>query len=255
MRRLTLALLLVALAAPAAAAAQTAPPGAFVSLADVDPSIVIEMRYRTAHNFVGRRIAGYREDVCILTRPAAEALKRVQASVRRDGYTLKVYDCYRPQRAVDVFVRWARDLDDTRMKREFYPRVRKSRLFKDGYIASRSGHSRGSTVDLTLVKLPPRRQERYERGDRLRDCAGPRSRRFRDNTIDMGTGYDCFDLKSHPFSRAFRGKVRRNRLALREPMIRAGFKGLATEWWHFTLRDEPYPETFFDFPVARASLP
>jgi D-alanyl-D-alanine dipeptidase len=255
MRRLTLALLLVALAAPAAAAAQTAPPGAFVSLADVDPSIVIEMRYRTAHNFVGRRIAGYREDVCILTRPAAEALKRVQASVRRDGYTLKVYDCYRPQRAVNVFVRWARDLDDTRMKREFYPRVRKSRLFKDGYIASRSGHSRGSTVDLTLVKLPPRRQERYERGDRLRDCAGPRSRRFRDNTIDMGTGYDCFDLKSHPFSRAFRGKVRRNRLALREPMIRAGFKGLATEWWHFTLRDEPYPETFFDFPVARASLP
>jgi D-alanyl-D-alanine dipeptidase len=255
MRRLTLALLLVALAAPAAAAAQTAPPGAFVSLADVDPSIVIEMRYRTAHNFVGRRIAGYREDVCILTRPAAEALKRVQASVRRDGYTLKVYDCYRPQRAVNVFVRWARDLDDTRMKREFYPRVRKSRLFKDGYIASRSGHSRGSTVDLTLVKLPPRRQERYERGDRLRDCAGPRSRRFRDNTIDMGTGYDCFDLKSHPFSRAFRGKVRRNRLALREPMIRAGFKGLATEWWHFTLRDEPYPATFFDFPVARASLP
>jgi zinc D-Ala-D-Ala dipeptidase len=248
------AALLLALAAPAAAAAQSAPPGAFVSLADIDPSIVIEMRYRTAHNFVGRRIAGYREDVCILTRPAAEALKRVQASVRRDGYTLKVYDCYRPQRAVNVFVRWARDLDDTRMKREFYPRVRKNRLFKDGYIASRSGHSRGSTVDLTLVKLPPRRQERYERGDRLRDCAGPRNRRFRDNTIDMGTGYDCFDVKSHPFSRAFRGKVRRNRLALREPMIRAGFKGLATEWWHFTLRDEPYPETFFDFPVARSSL-
>ena len=253
MRRLALALLLV-LAAPAAASAQTAPPGAFVSLADVDPTIRIEMRYRTAHNFVGRRIRGYDEDVCLLTRQAADALRLVQAEVRRAGYALKVYDCYRPQRAVNVFVRWARDLDDTRMKREFYPRVRKSRLFKDGYIASKSGHSRGSTVDLTLTKLVPRRQETYERGDRLRDCAGPRSRRFRDNTIDMGTGYDCFDVKSHPFSRAFRGKVRRNRMALREPMIRAGFKGLATEWWHFTLREEPYPETFFDFPVARSSL-
>ena len=249
MRRLVLALLLLALAAPASASAQTAPPGAFVSLADVDPSIVIELRYRTAHNFIGRRIPGYREDVCILTRQAADALRRVQAEMRREGYTLKVYDCYRPQRAVDAFVRWGRDLSDQRMKREFYARVRKSRVFEEGYIASKSGHSRGSTVDLTLVKLPPRRQETYERGDRLRDCAGPR--RFRDNTIDMGTGYDCFDVKSHPFSRAFRGKVRRNRMALRRPMIAAGFQGLATEWWHFTLRDEPYPETFFDFPVER----
>jgi D-alanyl-D-alanine dipeptidase len=246
---LTVALLLV-LAAPAQA--QTAPAGRFVSLADVEPSIIVEMRYRTAHNFIGRRIPGYREDRCILTREAAEALARVQATVRAQGYTLKVYDCYRPQRAVDAFVRWGRDLSDQRMKREFYPRVRKSRVFEEGYIASKSGHSRGSTVDLTLVKLPPRRQETYQRGDRLRDCAG--RRRFRDNTIDMGTGYDCFDVKSHPFTRAFRGTVRRNRLALRRPMIAAGFKGLATEWWHFTLRDEPYPETFFDFPVARSSL-
>lgn len=253
MRALVFALLLL-LAAPAAASAQTAPRGAFVSLADVDASIIIEMRYRTAHNFLGRKVPGYREDVCILTRQAAEALTRVQAAVRARGYSLKLYDCYRPQRSVDAFVRWARDLDDTLMKREFYPRVPKTRLFKDGYIASKSGHSRGSTVDLTLVKLPPRSQERYARGDRLRDCAGPRSRRFRDNTIDMGTGYDCFDVKSHPYSRAFRGKVRRNRLALRDPMIAAGFKGLATEWWHFTLRDEPYPETFFDFPVERESL-
>ena len=254
MRALLVALLIV-LAAPAAASAQTgAPEGRFVSLADVDPSIVIEMRYLTRHNFLGRRVPGYRENVCLLTREAAEALKRVQAEVRPRGYTLKVYDCYRPQRAVDAFVRWARDLDDTLMKREFYPRVPKSRLFKDGYIASKSGHSRGSTVDLTLVKTPPRRQERYRRGDRLRDCAGPRSRRFRDNTIDMGTGYDCFDVKSHPFSDAFRGKVRRNRLALRRPMIRAGFKGLETEWWHFTLKVEPYPETFFDFPVERESV-
>ena len=254
MRVLALALFLLLFAAPARAAEPTAPPGAFVSLADVDPSIVVEMRYLTAHNFIGRRIPGYSENVCLLTRPAAEALARVQRAVRARGYTLKVYDCYRPQRSVDAFVAWAKDLADNRMKREFYPRVRKSVLFKEGYIASRSGHSRGSTVDLTLVKLPPRRQERYRHGDRLRDCAGPVRRRFRDNTIDMGTGYDCFDPASHPYNRRFRGKVRRNRLALREPMIAAGFKGLATEWWHFTLRDEPYPETFFDFPVERSSL-
>ena len=252
MRRLTFLLFLL-LAAPASAQEQ-APPGAFVSLADVDPSIVVEMRYLTNHNFMGRRVPGYRENVCLLTRPAAEALARVQRSVRAEGYTLKVYDCYRPQRSVDAFVRWGKDLSDQRMKAEFYPRVRKSRVFKEGYIATQSGHSRGSTVDLTLVRVPPRKQERYRRGDRLRDCAGPRRKRFRDNTIDMGTGYDCFDPLSHPYAQRFRGKVRRNRLALREPMIAAGFKGLATEWWHFTLRDEPYPETFFDFPMEKASL-
>jgi zinc D-Ala-D-Ala dipeptidase len=254
MRRLTLLFLLL-LAAPASADIQKqAPPGAFVSLADVDPSIVVEMRYLTNHNFMGRRVPGYRENVCLLTKQTAEALARVQAAVRAKGYTLKVYDCYRPQRSVDAFVKWGKDLSDQRMKREFYPRVKKSRVFKEGYIATQSGHSRGSTLDLTLVKLPPRKQERYQRGDRLRDCAGPRSRRFRDNTIDMGTGYDCFDPLSHPYAKRFRGKIRRNRLALREPMIAAGFKGLATEWWHFTLRDEPYPETFFDFPMERASL-
>jgi zinc D-Ala-D-Ala dipeptidase len=250
MRRLTLLLFLL-LAAPASAQEQ-APPGAFVSLADVDPSIVVEMRYLTNHNFMGRRVPGYRENVCLLTRQTAAALATVQKAVKAKGYTLKVYDCYRPQRSVDAFVRWGKDLSDQRMKREFYPRVRKSRVFKEGYIATQSGHSRGSTVDLTLVKLPPRKQERYRRGDRLRDCAGPRKRRFRDNTIDMGTGYDCFDPKSHPFSDAFKGRIRANRMQLRKPMIAAGFKGLETEWWHFTLRDEPYPETYFDFPVERA---
>jgi D-alanyl-D-alanine dipeptidase len=254
MRRLMLVLFL-ALAAPASAdVVEQAPPGAFVSLHDVDPSIVVEMRYLTNHNFIGRRIPGYRENVCLLTKQAAEALARVQARVRADGYSLKVYDCYRPQRSVDAFVRWGKDLSDQRMKAEFYPRVRKSRVFKEGYIATQSGHSRGSTMDLTLIKLPARKQERYHRGDRLRDCAAPRSKRFGDNTIDMGTGYDCFDPLAHPYAKRFRGKVRRNRLRLREPMIAAGFKGLETEWWHFTLKAEPYPETFFDFPVEAKSL-
>jgi D-alanyl-D-alanine dipeptidase len=254
MRRLALLLFLL-LAAPASADVQRqAPPGAFVSLHDVDPSIVIEMRYFTAHDFMGRRVPGYREPVCILTRQAAEALARVQKDVRAEGYTIKVYDCYRPQRSVNSFVRWGKDLSDQRMKAEFYPRVRKKDVFKEGYIAKQSGHSRGSTMDLTLVKLPPRRQERYHRGDRLRDCAAPAGRRFRDNTIDMGTGYDCFDPLAHPYNARIHGKQRRNRLRLREPMIRAGFKGLPTEWWHFTLKSEPYPKTFFDFPIARSSL-
>ncbi len=239
------------LAAGQSPATRTAPPGAFVNLHDVAPTIVVEMRYRTAHNFLGRRVPGYRESTCILSRQAAEALARVQEQVTAADLTLKVYDCYRPQRSVDAFVAWAKDLDDTRMKAEFYPRVRKDRLFEDGYIAEQSGHSRGSTVDLTLVRTPPRRQETYARGDRLRDCTAEAGVRFRDNSIDMGTGYDCFDPLSHTYNGRVKGKQRANRLLLRKPMIAAGFKGLKEEWWHFTLRDEPFPETFFDFPIER----
>src|SRR3954471_8619386 len=169
---LVAASLLALSAAPARAAdpEPTAPPGAFVSLADVAPSILVEMRYTTSHDVVGRPVKGYEEPVCILTRPAAEALARVQAAVREQGYTLKVYDCYRPQRAVDDFVAWAKRLTDEKTKAEFYPRVEKSRLFKEGYIAEQSGHSRGSAVDLTLVRLPARRQERYRRAEQT-DCA------------------------------------------------------------------------------------
>jgi D-alanyl-D-alanine dipeptidase len=241
-------------AAMAAAGEPSAPRGAFVALRDVAPTILEDMRYTTSHNFVGRPIRGYEEPVCLLTREAAEALARVQSAVRRRGYTLKVYDCYRPQRAVDHFVAWARRLNDDRMKAEFYPRVDKRNLFSDGYIARRSGHSRGSTVDLTLVKRPPRRQARYRRGQRLVDCAAPQGERFRDNSIDMGTGFDCFDPLSHPFNGRVRGRQRRNRLLLRHAMVREGFQGLPTEWWHFTLRAEPYPDTFFDFPVRRRSV-
>jgi zinc D-Ala-D-Ala dipeptidase len=254
MRALLALTVLLFAASPAAAAEPTAPPGAFVSLHDVDPSVVIEMRYLTPHNFIGHRIPGYRENVCLLTRPAAEAVKRAQTAVRARGYTLKVYDCYRPQRSVDAFVKWGKDLSDQRMKAEFYPRVRKRVVFKEGYIASQSGHSRGSTLDLTLVKLPARNQERYHRGDRLRDCALPARKRFRDNSIDMGTGYDCFDPLAHPYNGRIHGKQRANRLKLRAAMIGAGFKGLETEWWHFTLKNEPYPETYFDFPMEKASL-
>lgn len=240
--------------APAAARDPVAPAGAFVSLHAVAPTILLDIRYRTSHTFTGRPIDGYREPRCLLTRQAAAALVKAQAAVTAAGYTLKVYDCYRPQRAVDAFVAWGKDLADQRMKAEFYPRVEKSRVFREGYIARQSGHSRGSTVDLTLVKRPAGPDGTYRRGQPLVSCTAPRARRFRDNSIDMGTGYDCFDPASHPFSARIRGQRRANRLRLRHAMLAAGFAPLATEWWHFTLRDEPYPDTFFDFPVARSSL-
>ncbi|MFE3938338.1 M15 family metallopeptidase, partial [Streptomyces goshikiensis] len=135
--------------------AGSAAPG-FVALAEVDPTIGQDVRYAGAHNFTGARVPGYEEPVCLLARPAAEALRRAQPELLRSGYALKVYDCYRPQRAVDRFVRWARDEADQSTKAEFYPGVAKSRLIPDGYIAERSGHSRGSTLDVTLVRRPPR---------------------------------------------------------------------------------------------------
>lgn len=246
MRALLTVLLAVLLTSPAAA---NATPNGFVSLRDVDPTILHDIRYYTAHNFVGVRIDGYRAPSCILTRPAARAVRKVQREMLAQGYTLKVYDCYRPQRAVDHFVRWARDLADQRMKPEFYPRVDKTRLFEDGYIAEKSGHSRGSTVDLTVVKLPPRYQRPYVPGERLVDCAAPN--RFPDNTVDMGTGYDCFDTLSHTDDPRITGAARAHRQLLKEAMAKAGFRNLPEEWWHFTLNNEPYPDTYFDFPVTR----
>ena len=228
------------------AMALTAPAG-FVALDEVDPTILQDMRYATAYNFVGRRIDGYRDPVCILHRRAARALKRAQEELKRQGYTLKVYDCYRPQRAVDHFVRWSEN-DNQRMKREFYPRVDKARVFDLGYVARRSGHSRGSTVDLTLVRLPPKPQPRWS-GETygLTSCTARYRRRFPDNSLNMGTSYDCFDPRSHTFSSA--GRVKRNRLRLRRTMDRAGFAPYDNEWWHFTLRNERYPDRYLDFPV------
>ena len=175
----------------AAQAQQTSAPPEFVALDEVDPTILHDIRYHEQHNFVGRRIHDYYDPICVLTRPAAEALAAAQQALRPQGYTLKVYDCYRPQTAVDDFVGWARRLHDDRMKAEFYPRVDKSRLFADGYIAERSGHSRGSTVDLTLVRLPAAAQPRWQPSMGLVDCAAPYAERFPDNTIDMGTSFDC----------------------------------------------------------------
>lgn len=200
-------------------------PAAFVELSEFAPQIQLEVRYFTTNNFVGEPIDGYRAPLVYMTRQAAQALNEVQARLERFGLGLKVFDAYRPQRAVDHFVRWAEDLDDERMKSRYYPAVDKANLFSDGYIASRSGHSRGSTVDLTLIVL----------------ASGAE--------LDMGTPWDFFDLASWPDSKAVTAQQQANRLLLRSVMMAAGFEPLSTEWWHFTLADEPFDSTFFDFPV------
>ncbi|MFE7775930.1 M15 family metallopeptidase [Streptomyces sp. NPDC057445] len=258
---LTTAALLAVTAAsssPAAATRAVRPdpkaPAEFVALRLVDPTIIQEMRYTTAHNFIGEPIDGYRQPVCILTRPAARALHLAQRQLLRRGYSLKVYDCYRPQRAVDHFVRWAKDLDDERMKQEFYPHVDKSRLFEDGYIAEKSGHSRGGTVDLTVVKLPAGKTRPYIPGEQLVPCYAPKGERFPDNSVDMGTGFDCFDTLSNTDDPRVQGAQRANRQLLKATLTDAGFVNLPEEWWHFTHKPELFPDTYFDFPVSWTSL-
>ncbi|MGY1434231.1 M15 family metallopeptidase [Streptomyces reniochalinae] len=229
-------------------------PREFVALREVAPTIRQEIRYHTPHNFVGEPIDGYREPMCLVTKDTAQALAKAQRSLLKRGYTLKVYDCYRPQRAVDHFVRWAQDLDDEKMKAEFYPRVEKNRLFEDGYIAEKSGHSRGSTVDLTLAELPAAPTRPYVPGEPLTPCYAPKGERFPDNSVDTGTGFDCFDTLAHTDDPRVTGEQRANRHLLKTTLERQGFTNLPEEWWHFTHEPETFPDTYFDFPVERGSL-
>lgn len=200
-------------------------PDSFVDVSTLAPGLLLEMRYVTPHNFVGAVIDGYERPVCYLTRPAAEALAHVVADLEPRGLTLKVYDCYRPARAVAHFIRWARNLADQKTKAEYYPEVDKSTLFRDGYIAARSGHSRGATVDLTLA------------------------RRDTGVALDMGTPFDFFSQRSWPSDRSVSMDAQRNRTLLAQAMRARGFRPYDKEWWHFTLRNEPYPQTYFDFPI------
>ena len=200
-------------------------PDTFVDVTAVAPGILVEARYATAHNFVGQVIDGYEKPICYLTRPAAAALAQVVADLEPRGLTIKVYDCYRPERAVAHFVRWARNLNDVKMKAEFYPHVDKSLLFSEGYIAARSGHSRGSTADLTLA------------------------RRSDGAALDMGTPFDFFSPHSWPSDKSVSAEAQANRALLAQAMRKRGFYPYDKEWWHFTLRHEPYPQTYFDFLV------
>ena len=240
-------LILMALLAPSAYAQSSAVDPGFVSIVEVDSTIVVEVRYFGSHNFLGRPVAGYEAPKCLLTPQAAAALAEVQADLRAFGLGLKTFDCYRPQRAVDDFVAWAADTEDTRMKAEFYPAVEKVDLFRDGYIAERSGHSRGSTVDLTIVHLPAPQSE-PDPGERV-DCRLSGDARSDSHSLDMETAYDCFDPLSHTANSAISPEARRNRLLLKTLMERHGFANYEREWWHFTLNDEPHPDRYFDAPV------
>ena len=222
--------------------------GMFVDLATVEPTIQKDIRYYGEYNFIGRRINGYRAAKCMLVRKAAVALQQAQTLALRQGYSLKVYDCYRPQQAVDDFVAWALDINDTKMQSRFYPAVPKDKLFDLGYIAVQSGHSRGSTVDITLVPATSR-ASRVVTAHLPYDCRADKADRYPDNSLDMGTGYDCFDELSHTDNPAIVGVARQNRDKLREIMEAAGFVNYANEWWHYTLSDEPYPDTYFDNPI------
>lgn len=203
-------------------------PADFVYLSDVAPSIVLDIRYARTDNFVGRPIDGYVRPTAVTTLATAEALKKVQADLQRFGLGLKVFDAYRPQKAVDHFVRWAEDERDVRMQSKYYPRVAKRDLFREEYIAAQSGHSRGSTVDVTLV---------------YREAGGFSIE------LDMGSSFDFFDPRSWPDYPDLTGWQRANRMLLQTVMEKHGFKPYPKEWWHFTLNHEPHPETYFNFDV------
>jgi zinc D-Ala-D-Ala dipeptidase len=208
-------------------------PDRFVFVEHVVPGVKVDLRYITANNFLGRPVAGYMGPACILTRVAAEALAKVQMDLNRFGLGLKIFDAYRPQRAVDDFVRWGKDLKDTKMQAEYYPRVRKEDLFTEGYIAEKSSHSRGSTVDVTIVYA---------------DSSGSESE------LGMGTPFDFFGPESWPNSTLVSPVHRGLRMLLCMLMQKHGFEPYAKEWWHFTLKDEPFPNTYFDFPVRKDSF-
>ena len=209
---------------------RTADPSGFVVLADLVPHIVQEIRYYSTYNFVGERINGYEEPCALLTREAARALISAANEMIVRGYRLKVFDAYRPVAAVRQFIFWGIEDQDVRMKPYFYPGLEKQELFEKGYIAKQSSHSRGSAIDLTLLDMRTGRE------------------------LDMGSPFDLFDPVSHPDCRTVTEEQYANRMLLRSVMVRSGFVPYECEWWHFVLRDEPYPDTYFTFPVSSAYL-
>ena len=204
----------------------TKDPSGFVVLADYIPGIIQEIRYHSTYNFIGDRIDGYEEPCALLTKEAARALKSVSNEMMVQGYRLKVFDAYRPVCAVKHFILWGIEDQDIRMKPYFYPDLQKQELFEKGYIARESSHSRGSTVDLTLLDMSTGKE------------------------LDMGSPFDLFSEASHPDYRGITEEQHDNRMILQRVMMRNGFQPIDCEWWHFTLEDEPYPDVYFDFPVS-----
>ena len=224
------------------------PPG-FVYLRDVDSSIAQDMRYATSDNFTGRPLPGYGVGECILRREAADALKRVQAELSKENLGLKVYDCYRPTRAVRAMAAWAHDENDSAATKRFYPELQKRNLFRLGYIAAQSKHSTGITVDLTLIRRPAAAAAAFDPAARYGPCTGPAAKRAPDNSIDMGTGFDCFDLRSYSANREISPEQKRWRTTLTTAMRRHGFANYFREWWHFSFAGAPEPRAY-DFAIG-----
>lgn len=241
------ALMLAALSAGSASAQVDAPhPLSLVYLRDVDPSIEQDIRYATAANFTGDRVPGYQAAECMLTLATAAALRRVQVGLAQRGLSLKVYDCYRPERAVRAFIRWTRQPGDDPATKSFYPTTRRADLISLGYIAAVSAHSRGNTVDLTLVSrgaTEPRPPPRTGQDD----CTSPASIRGSDGSVDMGTSFDCFDEKSATASPGITAEQRKSRDLLLRAMEAGGFRNYRREWWHFTYGDGAGPS--YDVPI------
>jgi len=200
-------------------------PEGFVYAKDSIKDLDVELRYYTTNNFVGDTIDGYQSNKLILTKETVEALKKVQHDLQQQNLCLKVYDGYRPQRAVNHFMRWAKDLNDTINKQQFYPDVEKRYLFREEYIATRSGHSRGSTLDLTIIDG------------------------ITSEPLDMGSPYDFFGKESWVNHDDLTKEQKANRQLLQTVMLKHNFRNYAKEWWHFTLRWEPFPKTYFDFEI------
>ncbi len=228
-------------------------PEGFVYLRDVDPTIRQDMRYAGADNFTGHPVPGYQAAECVLVRRAADALASVQADLKRQELGLKVYDCYRPAQAVADFVAWAKVPSDPASKTVHYPNLAKTMLFPEGYIATFSSHSRGATMDLTLVPLAAANAAPAPVWQSLGSCTAHRAEREADTSLDMGTGFDCFDVKANTAAPGLTPEQRSNRRRLLDAMGRHGFDNFDKEWWHFTLRGEPYPDTIVDFPIGPRS--
>jgi zinc D-Ala-D-Ala dipeptidase len=236
-----------AMLAPAGAIAPTALPPGFVYLRDVDPLIAQDIRYASADNFVGRPLPGYGAAECMLRRDAALALKQVQADLAAAGLGLKVYDCYRPTRAVRAMAQWASDGRGAGASKRFFPHLDKSKLFGLGYIAMRSGHSSGTAVDLTLIALPRTPAPAFDPTATYGSCAGLAAQREPDDSLDMGTGYDCLDAASHTANAAITAEQRRHRDTLVTAMRKRGFKNYFREWWHFSFGP---PAGTYDIPIG-----
>jgi D-alanyl-D-alanine dipeptidase len=238
--------ILLALTGPAGAAERL--PEGFVYLRDVAPGIVQDMRYAGADNFTGRPLPGYDAAECVLRRDVAEALRSVQADLEKQSLGLKVYDCYRPARAVAAFARWAHDGEDNGATKRFYPTLEKRSLFAQGYIAAHSRHSTGTAVDLTLVERAAPPAPAFDRNAVYGACTAPAAQRAPDNSLNMGTGFDCFDDKSHTASTAISAEQKRWRLVLVAALRARGFHNYFREWWHFSFGARP--AQVYNFAIA-----